>query len=146
MRKVPVFFAVMLIGATLGSPAEANDQCSDLSKAAHDGDSAKTAALISSGVSVNCSYTGSYVDDDTGKTVTYISTPLNTAAWGGHPKSVRLLLSHGANVNIKDGDGRTPLFNADDYLFFLEFMGGTDEEWEEADEIYRLLEQAGGVF
>ena len=41
---------------------------------------------------------------------------------------MRLLVSHGANVNIKDGNGRTPLYNADDFLLFLDFMGGSDKE------------------
>ncbi len=145
MRKTPVFFALMLIGATFGFGAQANAQCSELSKAAYQGDSGRTEALIASGVSVNCSYTGSYVDKDSGKTVTYVSTPLNKTAWGGSQKSVRLLLSHGANVNLKDGNGHTPLYNADDYPLFLDFMGGPDQAWEDAEEIYRLLKQAGGV-
>ena len=58
---------------------------------------------------------------------------------------MRLLLSHGANVNIKDGNGRTPLYNADDFLLFLDFMGGSDKEWDDAEEVYRLLKEAGGV-
>ena len=145
MRRTPLFFALMLIGATFGFGARANAQCSELGEAAYEGDSGKVEALIASGVSVNCSYTGSYVDSDSGKTVTYVSTPLNTMAWAGTHESVRLLLSHGANVNLKDGNGRTPLYNADDFLLFLDVMGGTDEEWEDAEEIFRLLEQAGGV-
>lgn len=145
MRKAPVFFSLMLIGATFAFPARANGQCEALTEAASNGDSGRTAALIASGVSVNCSYTGSYVEEDSGKTVTYISTPLNDAAWGGSQESVRLLLSHGANVNIKDGNGRTPLYNADDFLLFLDFMGGSDKEWDDAEEVYRLLKEAGGV-
>jgi hypothetical protein len=106
----------MLIGAPFAIPAQANGQCEALTEAASNGDRDRTAALIASGVSVNCSYTGSYVEKDSGKTVTYISTPLNDVAWGDSHESVRLLLSHGANVNLKDGNGRTPLYNADDFL------------------------------
>jgi hypothetical protein len=73
-------------------------------------------ALIASGVNVNCSYTGSYVKDS-GESVTYVSTPLNAAAWGGSLETVRLLLSHGANVNLEDGDGSTPLHTADEFLY-----------------------------
>ncbi|MBL6934145.1 MAG: hypothetical protein ISR48_01920 [Alphaproteobacteria bacterium] len=151
MRTAPVFFALMFVGAILGPPvARANGQCEALAKAAFEGDSVRAEALIASGVSVNCSYTSSYVDEDTGKTITKSSTPLNRAAWGGFSKSVRLLLSHGANVNLKDGNGYTPLYNANLSLLYLSDdpifgMGSSDEEWEEAEEIYRLLKQAGGL-
>ena len=142
--RTPTALLAFLFMLVSFSPAQANGQCSDLSKAAYEGDSGRTAALIASGVSVNCSYTGKYVKDN-GKTVTYVSTSLNTVAWGGRHESVRLLLSHGANVNLKDGNGHTPLYNADDYLLYLDTMGRTKEEWEEAEEIYRLLKRAGGV-
>jgi ankyrin repeat protein len=35
--------------------------------------------------------------------------PLRTAAWNGRPASVRRLLGHGANPNLADEQGRTPL-------------------------------------
>ncbi|KAG2201829.1 hypothetical protein INT47_004386, partial [Mucor saturninus] len=39
----------------------------------------------------------------------YQCKPLNIAVLGGHPNMVRLLLSAGADINNKDGRGRTPL-------------------------------------
>ncbi|MBL6936177.1 MAG: ankyrin repeat domain-containing protein [Alphaproteobacteria bacterium] len=145
MRKAPVFFVLMIIGATFGSPvAWAEDQCLTLSKAVATGKTSRAAELTASGVSVNCSFTNSYMKDS-GETVTYSSTPLNAAAWEGNLSAVRWLLSHGANVNVKDGDGHTPLYNADDGLMYLEFMWGSDEEFEQAEAVYDLLKQAGGV-
>lgn len=143
MRKPTIFFALMLIGATFASPAQANSQCEALSVAAYEDDRARVAALIASGVSVNCSYSGSYVSDSTGKTVNYTTTPLSNMAWGGTAKSVRLLLSHGADVNIKDGDGNTPLDIVEEFID-LPSVAITREEWEEAEKIYRIIKQAGG--
>lgn len=39
-------------------------------------------------------------------------TPLHIACMRGCPETVRLLLSHGADVNVKDIEGRTPLYYA----------------------------------
>lgn len=36
----------------------------------------------------------------------YLSRPLNIAVIGGHADMVRLLLSAGADINLKDGRGR----------------------------------------
>lgn len=147
MRQAPVFFALMLIVSTFVFPAEANGQCMELTDAAFEGDSDLTAALIASGVSVDCYFTDSYVDEDTGKTVTYSSKPLHSAVGRGDLKAVRLLLNHGANVNLKDGDGFTP----NDIIFFwyedmMESvaMGSPEEDWAEIKEICHLLEVAGG--
>ncbi|MEO7965595.1 MAG: ankyrin repeat domain-containing protein [Gemmatimonadaceae bacterium] len=40
------------------------------------------------------------------------STALHAAAWHGRHEVVRLLVEHGANVNARDGRGRTPLMLA----------------------------------
>jgi len=40
------------------------------------------------------------------------STPLHVAAWKGHSSVVGLLVARGANVNARDGAGRTPLMLA----------------------------------
>ncbi len=50
------------------------------------------------------------VDLDTGDE--YGSTALHHAAIKGHLKIVRLLLAHGANLQLKDTKGRTPLMAA----------------------------------
>lgn len=145
MRKTAVFFALILIVSTFASPAEAESQCEALSDAAHDGDSGKMEALIASGGSVNCSYSGSYVEEDTGKTVTYVRMPLHHEISWGHLEAVRLLLSHGANVNLRNNAGNTPLDVIIIHIAGLEWMGASDEEWEDAEEIERLIRQAGGV-
>ncbi|KAI6777896.1 uncharacterized protein J7T54_001553 [Emericellopsis cladophorae] len=42
-------------------------------------------------------------------------TPLLLAASHGHENAVRLLLTHGAKVNLENGDGKTPLLAAVEY-------------------------------
>jgi ankyrin repeat protein len=44
--------------------------------------------------------------------VTKGSTALHVAAWRAWPATVKLLLERGANVNVIDGKGRTPLMLA----------------------------------
>ncbi|MDP6788869.1 MAG: hypothetical protein QGI13_17315 [Rhodospirillales bacterium] len=128
-------------------PAQANGQCEALAKAAFEDNSGRVAALVAAGVSVNCSYSGSYVSKDTGKTVIYTSSPLQDAVsiLLTNLKAVRLLLRHGVNVNLKDGKGETPLDRIGKHFFFLEMAGGTNEEFDEAEAVERLLKQAGGV-
>lgn len=145
MRGSCLLIALILIGLTLAHPAKADSQCAALGVAAYEGDASRMSALIASGVNVNCSYTGSFVEESTGNTVTYTSTPLNEAAYAARLKPVQVLLSHGANVNIRDGYGHTPLYNVDmalEEIFYL----GTEDEYNEADAVFSLLKQAGGVF
>ncbi len=40
------------------------------------------------------------------------STALHVAAWKGHSSVVEMLVARGANVNARDGAGRTPLMLA----------------------------------
>ncbi len=81
MRKASVFFTFMFICTMFGSPVgRANGQCEDLSRAALMGETSQVKALIASGIDVNCSYTRSYVDDDSGETVTFTSRPLIDSA------------------------------------------------------------------
>ena len=140
MRRAPVFLALILISATFAFPAEADGQCKDLAEAALRGDSDRTSALIASGVNVNCSFIGSYDTDD----YVHALTPLNNAAWKGNLTAARLLLNHGADVNAKDGEGKTPLDNAFMGAFFREYYlqqaGSID-----SDKISPLLKQACGV-
>jgi len=144
MKKPAGLFAIFLISMTLG-PAWASDGCLDLTEAVMDGNTQRAKQLIASGVSVNCSFTDSHVNEDSGETYTHTSTPLNIAAGEGYLNAVRFLLGQGANVNTRDGAGHTPLYNVDDQLFFLEMMWASDEEFEEAEAIYDLLKRAGGV-
>lgn len=146
MRTSLLCFASMFVCSTFAFAANAGSPCETLSTAAAKGENGQVLALINSGVSVNCSYTGSYVKKSTGKTVTYSSTPLNEAAYWGGIKTVRLLLSYGANVNLTDGRGHTPLYNADMGLEDLYWGDGSDQEIRDADEAYETLKKAGGVF
>jgi len=145
MKRPAILFASLLISLMTLGPAWASDGCLELTKAAMDGNTQRAKQIIASGVSVNCSFTDSHVNEDSGEVYTHTSTPLNIAAGEGYLNTVRFLLSQGANVNMRDGDGHTPLNNVDDLQFFLEMMWADDDEFEEAEAIYHLLKQAGGV-
>ncbi len=60
--------------------------------------------LIDLGVPVDALYAGDLYFD-----IAKDSTALHVAAWRGWPQTVKLLLQRGANVNVLDGKGRTPL-------------------------------------
>jgi len=145
MRAKRLYFASIFFGIVFASSAKADDQCNALSSAAFKNDSEQVSALIASGVSVNCSYTGSYVEKSTGNTVTYTSTPLNLEANSGALETVRMLLSQGADVNLRDGVGYTPLFNANEAGADLYIGDGTDQKLKNAAAVYDLIIQAGGV-
>ncbi len=58
-------------------------------------------------------------------------TPLHTAAFNKHATCVRVLVSGGAEVNIKNNDGETPLKiavdnNCDEIATFLRHSGGVE--------------------
>jgi ankyrin repeat protein len=63
--------------------------------------------VLDLGVPVDARYDGDpYFDIAQG------STALHVAAWKAWPKTVKLLIERGANVNAQDGKGRTPLMLA----------------------------------
>ncbi|HJN23343.1 MAG TPA: ankyrin repeat domain-containing protein [Rhodospirillales bacterium] len=59
-------------------------------------------------------------------------------------KAARLLLNHGADVNAKDGEGKTPIDNASMGAFYREYYQQQVGSIE-SDKISPLLEQAGSV-
>lgn len=63
--------------------------------------------LLDLGVPVNAAYEGDGYFD-----IAKDSTALHVAAWQSRPDLVKLLIERGANVNAKDGKGRTPLMLA----------------------------------
>ncbi|KAG2228875.1 hypothetical protein INT48_006757, partial [Thamnidium elegans] len=80
----------------------------------------KVRHMLQSGIDVNSSFTWNSKDtfspvlpnsrpDNLQIDQEYQCKPLNIAVLGGHPNMVRLLLSAGADINNKDGRGRTAL-------------------------------------
>ncbi|KAI9263658.1 hypothetical protein EDC94DRAFT_540227 [Helicostylum pulchrum] len=80
----------------------------------------KVRHMLQSGIDVNSSFTWNSKDtfspvlpnsrpDNLQTDQEYQCKPLNIAVLGGHPNMVRLLLSAGADINNKDGRGRTAL-------------------------------------
>jgi ankyrin repeat protein len=63
--------------------------------------------LLDLGVPVNAHYDGDPYFD-----ISKDSTALHVAAWKAWPKTVKLLIERGANVNAQDAKGRTPLMLA----------------------------------
>ena len=142
MRNASLSLASLAFAMMFAHPVYADERCSSLGDAASSGDTNEMSRLIASGVGVNCTYTASYVDSDSGETVTYTSTPLIEAAYAARMKPVQRLLSQGANVNIRDGYGHTPLDEVDMALEDM-FWDASEREFEEGEEVYRLLENAG---
>ena len=88
--------------------------------------------LLDLGVPVNARYDGDGYFD-----IAKDSTALHMAAWQSRPDLVQLLIERGADVNAKDGKGRTPLL--------LARKACTDSYWTEraTPEPARLLQNAG---
>ena len=63
--------------------------------------------LLGLGVPVDALYDGDPYFD-----IAKDSTALHVAAWKAWPKTVKLLIERGANVNAQDAKGRTPLMLA----------------------------------
>jgi len=88
--------------------------------------------LLDLGVPVNAQYAGDGYFD-----IARNSTALHVAAWQSRPDLVQLLIARGADVNAKDGKGRTPLV--------LAHKAQVDSYWSEraTPEPERLLRAAG---
>jgi ankyrin repeat protein len=68
--------------------------------------------LISKGADVN-------VQEDQG----FRATPLHHAVHRDHRDIVEILLAHGANIDIKDRNGRTPLYMANHKSVIEKYSG-----------------------
>ncbi len=90
--------------------------------------------LLDLGVPVNARYSGDGYFDLAGD-----STALHVAAWHSRPDLVKVLIDRGADVNAKDGKGRTPLVLAN--------KACTDSYWMQraTPEPARLLREAGAT-
>jgi len=90
--------------------------------------------LLDLGVPVNARYSGDGYFD-----LAWDSTALHVAAWQSRPDLVKVLIDRGADVNAKDGKGRTPLVLAN--------KACTDSYWMQraTPEPARLLREAGAT-
>ena len=90
--------------------------------------------LLDLGVPVNAPYAGDGYFDLAADT-----TALHVAAWQSRPDLVELLIARGADVNVKDGKGRTPLA--------LAHKARVDSYWSAraTPEPERLLRSAGAT-
>ena len=75
-----------------------------LHEAAKNGHAKITELLLNHGADVNC------------RSLTNCSTPLHLAASAGHVDCVRVLITNGADITKIDGQGRTPLDEAEALL------------------------------
>jgi ankyrin repeat protein len=78
-----------------------------LAEFAGNGNTKGVQQLLDLGVPVNARYDGDPYFD-----IAKNSTALHVAAWKAWPKTVKLLMERGANVNAQDAKGRTPLMLA----------------------------------
>jgi ankyrin repeat protein len=78
-----------------------------LAEFAGNGNTKGVEQLLDLGVSVDALYEGDAYFD-----IAKESTALHVAAWKAWPKTVKLLIERGANVNAQDAKGRTPLMLA----------------------------------
>ena len=90
--------------------------------------------LLDLGVPVNARYAGDGYFD-----IAKDSTALHVAAWQSRPDLVKVLIDRGADVNVKDSKGRTPLVLAN--------KACTDSYWTQraTPEPARLLRAAGAT-
>ena len=78
-----------------------------LAEFAGNGNTEGVQILLDLGVPVDALYDGDPYFD-----IAKDSTALHVAAWKAWPKTVKLLIERGANVNAQDAKGRTPLMLA----------------------------------
>ncbi|MGC2698542.1 MAG: ankyrin repeat domain-containing protein, partial [Candidatus Angelobacter sp.] len=78
-----------------------------LAEFAGNGNTKGVQQLLDLGVPIEALYDGDPYFD-----IAKDSTALHVAAWKAWPKTVKLLIEHGANVNAQDAKGRTPLMLA----------------------------------
>jgi len=103
-----IFCALLL--TPFSSPQASHDPCIDLIEAAFLDEAEEMADLFADGVSANC-------QDHDGE------TPLMLAAEGGSVAAIRILLAHGAEVNVWDRNGQSALDRARSKISLFHMKG-----------------------
>ena len=96
MKKV-LFVLSLAVGVCCIGLAQADNRCLEFQAAAQDSEVNRVERFLSEGVDIDC------------RDTLTSETALMKAAMSGKVESVRLLLAHGANVNIRANGGWTAL-------------------------------------
>ena len=96
MKKV-LFVLSLAVGVCCIDLAQADNRCLEFQAAAQDSEVNRVERFLSEGVDIDC------------RDTLTSETALMKAAMSGKVESVRLLLAHGANVNIRANGGWTAL-------------------------------------
>jgi ankyrin repeat protein/HEAT repeat protein len=96
--QCPALFTILLLTASRSALAQTPQLAEQLYRHSWSGNAKEVQKLLEAGADPNAVHRG--------------MRPLHKAAVAGHVEVLRLLIDHGAEVNVKDSSGRSPLLEA----------------------------------